>query len=367
MRIFEAFSVLIWFASFVSSTYGEKEDMHKRSYTVNPGKILFCPSARAGPPGPPGPPGLPGRDGRDGRDCPPCNCGGGAPAAPLPPVESPCPGPSPLLPQGPSTGGPAEGLGSLHNPAKSCDDILTSIPGAQSGVYWFQAARGRPYQTHCEMITSSCDQETGGWTLVARIHGMSGDFSPTSPLWANEDVISPWDAADLTRTTSMKNPGWFSVPNSAVRVCYSGPRSDCASFTHNRGLTLTQFFGTQFAVEVDEEYTFETLMKKFGKHLDLGHLKTEWCGLNLGNLCNLIADPNNNPGTHICRIGCIGDTSLPRSPNGCNPDDYALGIGVSSCNSPGGCHGRVSTTSSLHYSMYSHYGDYQQTAFIYVK
>lgn len=68
-------------------------------------KILFCPSARAGPPGPPGPPGLPGRDGRDGRDCPPCNCGGGAPAAPLPPVESPCPGPSPLLPQGPSTGG----------------------------------------------------------------------------------------------------------------------------------------------------------------------------------------------------------------------------------------------------------------------
>lgn len=124
------------------------------------------------------------------------------------------------------------------------------------------------------MITSSCDQETGGWTLVARIHGMSGDFSPTSPLWANEDVISPWDAADLTRTTSMKNPGWFSVPNSAVRVCYSGPRSDCASFTHNRGLTLTQFFGTQFAVEVEEEYTFETLMKKFGKHLDLGHLKT---------------------------------------------------------------------------------------------
>lgn len=105
MRIFEVFSVLIWFASLVSSTYGEKEDMHKRSYTVNPGKILFCPSARAGPPGPPGPPGLPGRDGRDGRDCPPCNCGGGAPAAPLPPVESPCPGPSPLLPQGPSTGG----------------------------------------------------------------------------------------------------------------------------------------------------------------------------------------------------------------------------------------------------------------------
>lgn len=124
------------------------------------------------------------------------------------------------------------------------------------------------------MITSTCQEQNGGWTLVARVAGMSGDFSPTSPLWANEDVVSPWDAADLTRTTSMKNPGWFSVPNQVIRVCYSGPRSDCATFTHNRGLTLTQLFGTQFAVEVQEEYTFETLMKKLGKHLDLGHLKT---------------------------------------------------------------------------------------------
>lgn len=41
---------------------------------------------------------------------------------------------------------PAEGLGSVHNPAKSCDDILHSLPGAQSGVFWLQAARGRPYQ-----------------------------------------------------------------------------------------------------------------------------------------------------------------------------------------------------------------------------
>lgn len=109
---------------------------------------------------------------------------------------------------------------------------------------------------------------------MARIAGMSGDFSPTSPLWANEDVVSPWDAADLTKTSSMKNPGWFSVTSQVLRVCYSGPRSDCATFTHNRGLTLTQLFDTQFAIEVQEEYTFETLMKRLGKHLDLGHLKT---------------------------------------------------------------------------------------------
>ena len=105
-----------------------------------------------------------------------------------------------------------------------------------------------------------------------------------------------------------------------------------------------------------------------GQRINLFSSLKEWCGLNLGNLCNLVADPNKEPGTHICRIGCIGDTSIPRSPNGCNPDDYALGIGVSSCNSPQGCHNhQVSTTSSLHFSMYSRYGDYQQTAFIYVK
>ncbi|XP_027046202.1 uncharacterized protein LOC113673933 [Pocillopora damicornis] len=354
---------LITLHLLVVSLASQEEQHTRRSYTVNPGKILFCPSARAGPPGPPGPPGLPGRDGRDGRDCPPCNCA----SVPSPPVESPCPGSPPPVPQGPPVGGPPEGLGSAHNPAKSCDEIYHSISaGVQSGVYWLQAARGSPYQAHCEIITSAC-KDNGGWTLVARVAGMSGDFSPTSPLWANEDVVSPWDAADITKTTSMKNPGWFSVPNRVIRMCYSGPRSDCATFTHNRGLTLTQLFATQFAVEVQEEYTFETLMKKLGKHLDLGHLKTEWCGLNLGNLCNLVADPNKEPGTHVCRIGCIGDTSLPRSPNGCNPDDYSLGIGVSSCNSPHGCHGHVSTTSSLHFSMYSRYGDYQQTAFIYVK
>ena len=47
---------------------------------------------------------------------------------------------------------PVEGLGSVHNPAKSCDEILISIPNAQSGVYWFQAARGRPYQVIASLI-----------------------------------------------------------------------------------------------------------------------------------------------------------------------------------------------------------------------
>jgi len=94
----------------------------------------------------------------------------------------------------------------------------------------------------------------------------------------------------------------------------------------------------------------------------------EWCGLNLGNICNIEANPNTNPGTHIVRIGCIGDTSIPRSTEGCNPDDYAIGIGVSSCNSIHGCQNTYGITKSLHFSAYkNHYGDYAQTAYIYVK
>ena len=49
---------------------------------------------------------------------------------------------------------PADGLGSVHNPAKSCDDVLHSVPGAQSGVFWLQAARGRPYQVRRDALLS---------------------------------------------------------------------------------------------------------------------------------------------------------------------------------------------------------------------
>ena len=124
------------------------------------------------------------------------------------------------------------------------------------------------------MVPSSCSSDTGGWTLVARASGLSPDFAPTSPAWTSEEIINPADGADITRILSMKNAGWFSIPSGVIRVCYNGPRTDCATFTHDKGLTLSQFFATQFAVETTESYTFDTLLKKFNKHLDLGQLKT---------------------------------------------------------------------------------------------
>ena len=52
---------------------------------------------------------------------------------------------------------PVDGPGSVHNPAKSCDDVLHSVPSAQSGVFWLQAARGRPYQVRRNVLLSRLD------------------------------------------------------------------------------------------------------------------------------------------------------------------------------------------------------------------
>ena len=129
-------------------------------------------------------------------------------------------------------------------------------------------------QTHCELIRQSCDDDVGGWTLVARAEGSSPAFAPTSPLWANEETLNQETGADLTKLTSMKNSGWSSVNCQAIKVCFSGPKSHCAIFTHGRGMPLSQLFASQFAVQTTEAYMFKVLMRKFGKHLDLSHLKT---------------------------------------------------------------------------------------------
>ena len=109
---------------------------------------------------------------------------------------------------------------------------------------------------------------------MARAEGSSAAFAPTSPLWANEATLHQETAADLTKLTSMKNAGWSSLTNQVIKVCFSGPRSHCATFSHGRGMPLSQLFASQFAVETTESYMFNVLMKKFGKHLDLSHLKT---------------------------------------------------------------------------------------------
>ena len=114
----------------------------------------------------------------------------------------------------------------------------------------------------------------GGWTLVARVDGHTNDFAGISPTWTNTDLINEDEGTDLTKTSSMKNYGWGNIISNQLMACFSGPHHHCATFTHNKEMTLSNLFKTQFAVETSEQYTFKSLMGKFGKNLDISQLKT---------------------------------------------------------------------------------------------
>ena len=119
---------------------------------------------------------------------------------------------------------------------------------------------------------------------MARVDGNTNDFAGISPTWTNSDLINEDDSMDLSKTGSMKNYGWGNIISNSLRACFSGARSNCATFTHNKGKSLADLFKTQFAVDTAEKYTFKTLMGKFGKTLDISRLKTvskplrsAWC------------------------------------------------------------------------------------------
>ena len=117
----------------------------------------------------------------------------------------------------------------------------------------------------------------GGWTLVARVDGHTNDFAGISPTWTNSDLINEEEGMDLKKTSSMKNYGWGHIISNQLMACFSGPRQHCATFTHNKQMTLANLFKTQFAVETSEHYTFKSLMGRFGKELDISELKTVNC------------------------------------------------------------------------------------------
>lgn len=201
-----------------------------------------------------------------------------------------------------------------------------------------------------------------GYTLVARIQGTGIEFSPVSNTWADTSTINEYTAADKTARTTMKNRGWSELKQNVLRVCYDGPETNCADFSHNKGITLTELFNNQFGVEVDEKYTFNSLLRAFGKKCETGRMLRQWCGLNVASICHpQDINPNLNPTNHIARIGCVGDILFT-----CGPDDYALGIGVSSCYDQYGCAKVGPLTANLHWACVPQYGAFNQTSFLYV-
>lgn len=228
------------------------------------------------------------------------------------------------------------------------------------------------FQTHCEMIRDvpqdihnpdNVEPPKGGWTLVARINGAGTEFSPISDNWINNVTFNANTSTDTSESSSMKNDGWTSLKGNAILLCFTSANKGCARFTHKRGMSLQELFKTQFGVVPEEQYSFATLLKEFGKSCDMSVLRQGWCGLNMANTCNPSKDdPNDRPvhTTHIVRIGCIGDKQAT-----CFPDDYALGVGVSSCKDGYGCNA-VGMSKNMHYRCDYIHGTFMQTGFIYV-
>ncbi|XP_068747030.1 uncharacterized protein [Montipora capricornis] len=243
------------------------------------------------------------------------------------------------------------------NPAASCQEIYAKDAATVSGAYWIKG-RARPFQTHCEIEPLVAR----GWTLVARVPGSSNDFSPVSNTWATDSLINPETAPDTITTKAMKNTGWSDLRSNILRVCYDSADQHCATFTHNRNMSLAELFNNQFGVQVDEKWKMEQLLRAFGKSCDLSRMTKEWCGLNTASVCHpQEINPNLNPTNHIARIGCLGDLLST-----CGPNDFALGIGVTSCYDGYGCAKVGPMTPNLHYACVPSYGAFNQTSFLYV-
>ena len=165
----------------------------------------------------------------------------------------------------------------------------------------------------------------------------------------------------------MKNEGWLAIKGRKLKLCYSGLHTACAVFTHNLQVSLDELFRSKFGVSVEENYSFQTLRSAL--HVSTSNnyqnnLNKQWCGLNVGDGCNYATNPNVGDRHTICRIGCIGD----KSSTVCRLDDFALGVGVSSCSDQHGCGNTGANTPSLHYRDSSNAnGFFAQTAYIYVQ
>ena len=169
----------------------------------------------------------------------------------------------------------------------------------------------------------------------------------------------------------MKNEGWMTVKGRKLKLCSDSPHERCAVFTHNRQVSLDELFRNKFGVEVVEDYSLQTLSEVLGvtmpENLQNSKVASEWCGLNLGDGCNHASNPNVGSHHTICRIGCVGDLETD-----CRYDNFALGVGVSSCQDRHGCYAAGANTPSLHYAVHvtggdgDGHGSFAQTAFIYV-
>jgi hypothetical protein len=277
-------------------------------------------------------------------------------------------------------------IGTQSMPAYSCRSIYNQGDSSGDGDYWIDPDGGstkNAFKTYCEMSSEK-------WTLVGRVDGNDDLFSPIGGVWHNSDLVNQDTSDDISASVNMKNRGWLDLPAKSIRVCYSGYNSDCAPFTPDSSMvntrlnkdyaTLQDLFSADRYIPVEEGYDPTELANSnhFDRAEDFSGYSHNWCGLQYADeshdSCQMI-DPNSvsndEPTGGVVRIGCIGDNSAKCSSTvgtTGGPDDYALGIGATSCRDGYGCD-NVGHSEATHYrdNGASSYGTYATTPFIYVK
>ena len=252
---------------------------------------------------------------------------------------------------------------SAASPAASCADLIAKVPAAASGAYWLKPASAPAYQVYCDM-----DQDDGGWTLAGRILGTDTTFSPVGAAWTDAKTIAADTATDLGNVATMKSQAWVDLPGTVVRVCFSGPATGCANFSHAKGVALSALFLAPSHIDTSEKWTFASLRTALERPQAFG-AAFQYCGINYATSpagstkeVDINSLKDGSPGTAM-RIGCIGDGSATAAGG---PDDYALGIGVSSCLDGHSCPA-VGVSPSLHWRDAGSNGTYALTAFIWVR
>ena len=228
----------------------------------------------------------------------------------------------------------------VNLPGSSCQDILDDGYSTGDGIYWLDP-NGEESE---DGFMAFCDMTNGGWTLAARVTG-GGDtfFAPFSTHWSSDSNFGE-DQDSLTDSGTMKSLAWSTIPGDILRVCYQGSNTGCASFTHERNWTLSQIFGHSERTDTRDEWTWTSLAEAFGVE-DVGTANAYYCGLNIAwaddhNCDTITSADSRTDGSDgaVMRVGCIGDNTN-NGLGGCagGPDDYALGIGVTSCRDGGSC------------------------------
>ena len=90
---------------------------------------------------------------------------------------------------------------SKENPAKSCKDIYSNDPDADSGYYWIKTSSGSPARVYCKM-DADCQNMTGGWMRVAYIDMRNSSHQCPSGLSLTTRSSAPRRLCDRTSTST---------------------------------------------------------------------------------------------------------------------------------------------------------------------